>query len=239
MLTGLRRWTAATTLYLLTAAPGGAQEIHDPLEPFNRTIFSLNELLDMMFIEPASIGYGLLPSPMTDGVRNVLDNLRGPVIFANDLMQAEGDRAGNTLARFMINSSLGLFGLFDIASDLGFPKHSEDFGQTLAIWGLGDGPYLVVPILGPSTARDLSGTAVDALAIDPWGYVYSEEVGYIRLGATVVDTRYRLTPVIDDLRQNSLDRYATARSGYLQRRAAEIRNGAPSQDTSYDDMFKD
>ena len=229
---------AAAALLLMLAAPVRAQQVHDPLEPLNRTIFSLNELLDLMFIEPASSS---MAPALTDDHRRAqrAGQPPRPGVFANDLMQAEGDRAGMTLARFMINSSLGVLGLFDLATEFGFPGHSEDFGQTLAVWGLGEGPYLVVPILGPSTVRDTGGLAVDAFVIDPWGYV-DDRASLIRAGAEVVDTRYRLTPVIDDLRQNSLDRYATARSAYLQRRAAEIRNGAPAANPdNYNDIFKD
>jgi phospholipid-binding lipoprotein MlaA len=236
-----RRIAAVALLLGLAAAPARAQdEVNDPLEPLNRTIFSLNELLDLMFIEPASIVYGEgLPEFGRTGVQNFIDYLKSPVIFINDLLQGETDRAGVTLGRFMINTFFG-FGLFDLASDFGYPKHGEDFGQTLAVWGVGDGPYLVLPLLGPSGLRDASGLAVDAFALDPVGRVTTTTEAIARRSADGVDTRYRLTPEINDLRANSLDRYATVRTVYRQLRATEIRNGrAPTGEDEYEAIFEE
>jgi phospholipid-binding lipoprotein MlaA len=228
-------------LSLGLASPALAQsDANDPIEPFNRMIFSFNELIDLMLLEPASIVYGHLPSPVRTGVRNVLDNLRSPVVFANDAMQGEGDRAGVTLARFMINSTVGMLGLFDLATEFGYTKHREDFGQTLAIWGTGEGPYIVLPLLGPSNARDTAGIVVDAFALDPMGYVAPADARIGRSAADGVDTRYRLDPAIRDLRQNSIDRYAAFRTVYRQRRAAEIANGAPpALNQDYEDIFNE
>jgi phospholipid-binding lipoprotein MlaA len=237
------RRRAAVLAWLLAAclaSPAAAQDdANDPLEPFNRTIFSFNELIDLMLLEPVSIVYGHLPSPVRTGVRNVLDNLRSPVILANDAMQGEGDRAGVTLARFMINSSLGILGLFDMATAFGYPKHQEDFGQTLARWGTGEGPYLVLPLLGPSNARDTVGIVVDGFALDPMAYLAPTDVRIGRYATDGVDTRYRLDPAIRDLRQNSIDRYAAFRTVYRQRRAAEIANGAPPSSEAYEDIFNE
>lgn len=235
-------WMALGALLIgLSRAPAAvAQEPSDPLEPVNRVVYGLNELVDVMFLGPVSEAYGELPSPLRTGVRNVLDNLRAPVTFVNDLLQGERDRAGTTFARFFINSTLGVFGLFDIASELGHPKHQEDFGQTLAVWGLGDGPFLMLPLLGPSNLRDLGGLAVDRLALDPWTALAGSEVQGVRAGAEAVDTRHELDPVIRDLRRNSLDPYATLRSAYGQRRAAEIRNGRPATDApAYQSIFRE
>lgn len=232
---------AALLAACATTAPA-QDEVNDPLEPLNRTIFSLNELLDMMFLEPASIIYGgIVPEVGRTGVRNFLDYLKSPVILANDLLQGETDRAGVTFGRFMINTFFGL-GLFDLASDFGYPKHSEDFGQTLAVWGVGAGPYLVLPLFGPSGVRDATGLGVDTFVLNPVRTVTDtgEQIGL--MGTNAVDTRYRLTPEINDLRANSLDRYATVRTVYLQHRAAEIRNGAaPSatQSQEYEDIFNE
>ncbi|HMR32858.1 MAG TPA: VacJ family lipoprotein [Geminicoccaceae bacterium] len=239
------RWTARAALagaglWVALAAPALADDdANDPLEPFNRMIFSFNELIDLMLLEPASIVYGHLPSPVRTGVRNVLDNLRAPVVFANDAMQGEGDRAGVTLARFMINSTVGMLGLFDMASEFGYPKHHEDFGQTLARWGTGEGPYLVLPILGPSNARDTTGILVDGFALDPMAYVAPTDVRIGRAATDGVDTRYRYDPAIRDLRENSIDRYATFRTVYRQRRAAEIANGATPTNEAYEDIFNE
>ena len=154
-------------------------------------------------------------------------------------MQGEGDRAGVTLARFMINSSVGILGLFDMATAFGYPKHQEDFGQTLARWGTGEGPYLVLPILGPSNARDTVGIVVDGFALDPMAYVAPTDVRVGRAATDGVDTRHRLDPAIRDLRQNSIDRYAAFRTVYRQRRAAEIANGAPPSSEAYEDIFNE
>lgn len=224
---GRLRAVAVVLAALGAAGPAAAFEPNDPLEPINRVVFGLNELVDVVLLGPVSEAYGELPSPVRTGVRNVLDNLRAPVTFVNDLLQGEPDRAGTTFARFFINSTLGLFGLFDIASELGHPQHKEDFGQTLAVWGVGDGPFLMLPLLGPSTVRDLGGLAVDQLALDPWGTIAGSEWQAARAGTEAIDTRHRLDPVIRDVRRNSLDAYATVRSAYAQRRAAEIRNGRP------------
>jgi phospholipid-binding lipoprotein MlaA len=235
------RAVAVALLLGLAGEPAQAQDaVDDPLEPLNRTIFSLNELLDLMFLEPASIVYGeAVPQVGRTGVRNFLDYLKSPVIFVNDLLQGDTDRAGVTLGRFMINTFFG-FGLFDLASDFGYPKHGEDFGQTLAVWGVGAGPYLVLPLLGPSSVRDATGLAVDAFVLDPVGMVTDTTEAIARRGADGVDTRYRLTPEINDLRATSLDRYATVRTVYRQQRAAEIRNGAPPTGSeAYEEIFEE
>lgn len=235
------RWRALVLAWLgviATASVAPAQEpVHDPLEPLNRTIDSWNQLLDLMLIEPVSIVYGHIPAPARTGVRNVLNNLREPITVLNDALQGEGDRAGLAFGRFMINSLVGIGGLFDLATEFGYPRHVEDFGQTLGRWGVGPGPYLVLPLLGPSNVRDTAGIGVDFLAVRPLVYDVPTEVTTGRVAVEGVDTRERLTPVINDVRANSLDPYATFRSAYSQRRAAEIRNGAAPSDAAYEDLF--
>lgn len=234
---------------LLWAPWARAQDdANDPIEPFNRAVFAFNDVVDGLIIEPASELYGLVvPSPVRTGVRNFLDNLRAPVVFANDVLQGERERAGVTLGRFMINTILGGFGIFDVAQHFGYEKdgqrvayvrHGEDFGQTLAVWGVGEGFYLVLPILGPSTARDALGLAVDTFVINPSVHVTTPDERIVLRVTDGIDTRHQLDSVIEDLRRNSIDRYATFRTVYRQRRAAEIRNGrAPVDDESYDDIF--
>lgn len=235
------RLIGAVLLALLTAPlPAAAAEVDDPLEPINRTIFGLNELVDVMLLGPVAQAYGELPRPVRTGVRNVLDNLRAPVTLVNDLLQGETDRAGTTFARLFINSTIGIFGLFDLASEFGYPQHREDFGQTLAVWGVGEGPFLMLPLLGPSTVRDALGLVVDRTAFDPIGQVAGNEVGVARVAGEAVDARQRLDAVIQDVRRNSLDPYATVRSAYLQRRAVEIRNGRPpTGERSYEAIFQE
>ena len=204
----------------------------------NRGIYDFNRLADLLILEPVSRFYGeLVPNPVKTGVSNFLDNLRAPVIFINDVLQGEGERAGNTLGRFMINTVLGAGGIFDPATALGRPKHNEDFGQTLATYGVSEGPYLMLPFFGPSNPRDALGRIVDGFALDPVGYLAPSDV---RLGRTAVDgvnTRHRLAPVFDDLNRNAIDPYATIRSVYRQQRDREIRNGRAAPDDNYDDIF--
>lgn len=235
---------AATALAIALAASGCASspqsDVYDPWEPFNRTVFGLNELADLMVIEPASIVYGHLPRPIRTGVRNVLNNLREPVTVMNAGLQGKGETAGTALGRFMINTLVGVGGLFDLATEFGYERRVEDFGQALGHWGVAPGPFLMLPLLGPSTVRDTAGMGVDFLATQPLPPNLGTE-GTIAVGAVDgVDMRERLTPLINDVRANSLDRYATFRSAYLQRRAAEIRNGqVTGDDAAYEEIFNE
>lgn len=204
------------------------EQNNDPLEPANRVSYEVHDAIDRAVLEPAARGYrAVVPAPVRTGIGNALANLRSPVTLLNDLLQGEGERARITLGRFMVNTVLGLGGVFDLGRTWGVPGHTEDFGQTLAVWGVGEGPYLFVPLLGPSNPRDLAGTAVD-FAADPVGYfgqgAIVDALNWTRVGLTVLDTREGLIETVDGLRQGSLDPYATIRSGYRQRRAAQIRN---------------
>jgi phospholipid-binding lipoprotein MlaA len=205
------------------------EEANDPLEPMNRYFFELNYAADELLFKPlAGWYYVALPNFAQDGVRNALRNLRSPIVLANDLFQGETERAGVTVGRFLVNSTLGLAGLFDVASAMGLEYHDEDFGQTMAVHGVGEGPYLVLPLLGPSNPRDASGRVVDML-FDPLTYIgIFGGVDNIGLGAAVlegVDTRARNLKTLDEIRKGSLDYYATLRSLYRQRRNDEINNG--------------
>jgi phospholipid-binding lipoprotein MlaA len=231
---------------LLQAGPLAAQD-GDPLEPVNRAVFKFNRVVDGLVLEPASILYGnLVPDLGKRGIRNFLDNLRAPVVFVNDILQGERERAGITLGRFITNTILG-FGLFDAARDFGFEKHDEDFGQTLAVWGVGEGPYIVLPILGPSNLRDAGGLVVDRFVFDPTGTLSPANVDVpwearlARTGTDGIDTRYRLGDLISNVYETSLDPYATFRTVYRQRRAAEIRNQRADEATqeNYDAIFQE
>jgi len=207
--------------------------VNDPLEPLNRGFYEVNRAADTLVLRPAAELYGfLLPYEVRLGVRNVLYNLRAPTILFSDLLQGEAQRAGRTASRFVINSTLGVGGLIDVADRaFGIPGHDEDFGQTLAVWGAAEGPYLFIPGLGPSNPRDLAGFGVD-VALSPWFWVGQgatvEGLRWSRAGVTVVDTREAVITTLDDINRTSLDPYATIRSAYRQRRAAEIRNSAPA-----------
>ena len=215
------------------AAVQAYQEANDPLEPMNRYFFDVNQFLDEILLKPFAGWYHLaLPDPAEDGVRNALRNLKSPVILANDLFQGEWSRAGTTVARFFINTTVGVGGLVDVASMMDMNYHEEDFGQTLAVYGAGEGPYLHLPILGSGNPRDYSGRLVD-YALDPltWvGYAFNvSEINTARTGLETLDTRARNLEAIDELNKGSIDFYATVRSLYRQQRNDLIRNGESEQ----------
>ena len=214
------------------AAIEAQKQANDPIERVNRGIFAVNRGLDKAILKPLAFAYReVVPQPGRDGVRNVLDNLRGPIILDNDLLQGEIDRAATTFWRFIVNSTFGLLGLFDVATEMGLARHDEDFGQTLAVWGVGDGPYIMLPLFGPSNPRDTVGLIVDVF-LDPFNIVARNEdaeyLSYTRFGLRAVDNRARRYDTLNDLERTSLDFYASIRSLYRQRRDDEIRNGVPS-----------
>lgn len=204
------------------------QKRNDPIEPLNRYFFEVNRFIDYMLLKPvAQIYRSLTPDVVQDGLRNFINNLRSPVILANDLLQGDLDRAEITLARFVTNTIAGVGGVYDYASHIGYPRHDEDFGQTLAVWGVGEGPYFVMPLLGPRPPRDLLGVVVD-MGMDPMTYVLPandlDYLGYARTGVDIVDARARNIETFDDLEASSIDLYATLRNLYRQRREAAIAN---------------
>jgi len=209
------------------------ERTNDPLEPMNRTIFEFNQYLDRYLIKPVSLGYlHILPQFARDSIRNFLHNLGEPVIFANDMMQGEWEAANLTAGRFIINSSFGIGGVFDIAGQTGLERQTGDFGQTLYAWGSPEGPYLVLPIFGPSNPRDAIGMGVDGV-MDPFGYLAGDyEVGTTatisRMSASGIDLRSRNIDTLDDIQRNAIDFYAEMRSLYRQHRASELRHGRPA-----------
>ncbi len=175
-------------------------EADDPLEPTNRVLYTINDGLDTIILRPAALTYrAVVPEPVRTGVHNVLANLDTPVQLGNDVLQAKPRRAGDTTMRFLINTTLGVAGIFDVAKRLGYPDHDTDFGVTLALWGVPDGPFLFLPVLGPSNPRDAIGRGVD-YAGDPFTWVGQGAVvsalDWTRFGLTVLDARERfLDPV--------------------------------------------
>ena len=205
------------------------EDDNDPLETLNRFIFAFDLTLDVFILKPVAATYRfMLPVEVRDSVRNVVRNLRSPVVLANDLFQGNMDRAETTAMRFLLNTTVGLLGILDVAEGWGYPHHDEDFGQTLAVHGSGEGFYLVLPIFGPSSVRDGVGLVVDTF-LDPLTYVgriYGvEDELMARTAAGGVDTRSRNIETLDDLQKDSIDFYARIRSLYRQTRANEIRNG--------------
>lgn len=221
-------------------------EVNDPFEEWNRSLFALNMLADEVVVKPVALGYrSVFPKPVRRSVTNFMDNITSPVTFTNDLLQFEFGRASITLYRFVINSTIGIGGLFDAAGSAGAQGHKEDFGQTLAVYGFGEGFYFMAPLLGPAPPRDLLGEFVDA-ALDPLNYTNEEDAWLLRLGLTTFDQindRAENIESIENLERTSLDYYATVRSIYRQNRNSEIANGrvfndAPEFDFELDDDFE-
>lgn len=205
--------------------------ISDPFEEANRFVFAFNDAIDDAFIHPMVKGYQLvLPKPARTGVSNFLSNLRSPIHLANQLLQGDVGGAGTVVARTVVNTVVGIGGLIDVAKHIGLEHEPEDFGQTLAVWGVGHGPYLVVPIIGPASARDYAGFIVDSFA-DPlrWWLFNIDEEGwyYAKVGADYMDVRHSLIGVLEDLEKSSIDYYAAVRSTYYQRRMALVNDENP------------
>ena len=202
-------------------------EIYDPLEPINRAIFGFNNAADKIILEPAAKGYRKLPSPIQTGIGNFLNNLKMPLVIVNQLLQGQGKNASESTGRFLVNSTAGLFGLIDVADKIGLEQTQEDFGQTLATWGMGDGFYLVLPIFGPSNVRDTAGMVL-AYTTDPVNaYAVREGEPWIlpvRTATNAVDQRSKIIDEVNAMRNNSLDYYAAVRSSYYQNRKAAILN---------------
>lgn len=212
-----------------TRAVEGPQEINDPFERFNRAMFNTTLAIDKVVLRPTAIVYrAVFPQPIRDGVRNFLNNLDSPVILTNDLLQGELARAKVTLVRTVVNTTVGIGGLFDVADRWGFPRHREDFGQTLATLGIGEGPYLFIPLFGPANPRDLFGYGAD-LFFQPLTYVqWGDEwyVPYVRTGVDNLDLRERAIQTLEDIQSSSADYYAAVREAYRQARNNQIGDGA-------------
>lgn len=209
-------------------------KINDPLEKYNRKIFAFNDFVDRYFLEHVAIAYReKLPRQARLSIRRFLTNLTLPFSAANSLFQGKTDNALSTISSFLINSTIGVGGIFNVASKKGIAFTREDLGQTLGYYGVNSGYYLMIPILGPSSTRDFTGFAVTS-AVNPLNFNVFEVGGKVELidlkytialaTLTGIDQRERLIEIISDIRQDSFDPYATIRSAYLQRRESEIKN---------------
>lgn len=206
------------------AAPG------DPLEPVNRGVHSFNSTFDHYLFKPIAKGYdAAMPNPVKRGVSNVFQNASDVQSVVNDALQLKGQKLGDDLARVVINSTVGLGGIFDHATPMGIERGNEDFGQTLGYWGIGSGPYLVLPFLGPSSARDVVGRYADG-KIDPVSNLSSVPVRNSLMALRVVDTRVSLFPAEALMAQAALDQYTFMRSAYLQRRQSLVLDGKRPKD---------
>lgn len=210
--------------------------VSDPIEPFNRAMLSINEGIDAAILTPIDILYRLVvPEVGRKAVGNVLDNLKSPVYLANEVMQGDMKGAGTVVKRFAINTVAGVGGIVDVAEKQGIKRQPEDFGQTMATWGVGSGPYIVLPLFGPSTARDAVGLAGD-WALDPlnWYLMNTDKDGarITRTALTVIDAKDRTRDAVEDLRRNSGDYYTALKSVYMQRRSALISDASNSDATT-------
>lgn len=220
---------------LLLSACASTRESNpaDPIEPVNRAVFEFNDVVDRAVMKPVAQGYRfVMPTPVRTGVTNFFSNLRDPWIAVNQILQGKVEAGASDFMRFVTNTTFGIGGIFDVASEAGMTKHNEDFGQTLGVWGMGPGPYIVLPIFGPSSGRDAIGTAVDGLAYLPWrGPEWLGEDDYVawRNALTALDfinTRANLLDTTNLLEEAALDRYTFVRDAYLQRRQSQVSDGA-------------
>lgn len=208
------------------------EEIIDPFESYNRAMYEVNWALDRVFFRPVSEVYGFVPAPARKSVRNFLTNLRGPLTFVNNVLQLEPVEAGQTFVRTFINSTIGIGGLFDVATELGIEYHNEDFGNTLAFAGLPSGPYIILPILGPTTPRDILGRGADMYGNPVNWVVWNQDLDgalYGRDGVDLLDRRTESRGFTDEI-EKAIDPYARVRSLYWQSRVTH-------RDAEEDDAF--
>ena len=217
--------------------------VKDCFEGLNRATFSLNQGLDKVIFKPVARGYRSLPSPVRTGTSNVLVNLSSLITVPNNILQGDFKTAGVNTGRFAINTTVGILGIFDVASKMNFPKYQkEDYGQTFGTWGVGAGCYVVLPVLGPSTIRDTVGSFVNVLGGDPYynasthgNNEYLSDSLYIKTKIlSGVDFRAKNLESIDNLEKNSMDFYASVKSLYLQDRQQKISNSSPTIEIMYE-----
>jgi phospholipid-binding lipoprotein MlaA len=231
----LRRSTAVGALVLTSLVSGCAhQNVRDPLEPLNRGIYAFNDALDTAVVKPVATGYrAVLPQFVRTGVSNFFSNLDDITVIVNGILQLKIPQALSDTGRFVINTTVGVLGLIDVATHLGLEKHNEDFGQTLGYWGVGNGPYLMLPFLGPSTFRDGVGRWVDSKT-DPVRWEDHIRTRNQFLLLRVVNTRANLLDSEKVLDAAAIDRYAFLRDAYLQRRRSLVYDGNPPPEPDED-----
>ncbi len=223
---------AGLAITVAGCATGPENPDADPLEPFNRKMYAFNDSLDRAVLEPVAKGYRAVTNePVRAGVRNFLDNLKEPVTFANEVLQGNPVAAAGTLGRFVINTTVGIAGVFNPASAVGIARTEEDFGQTLGVWGVASGPYLVLPFVNASSPRDLGGNIFDA-AINPVNYAEFEGEDAFNIGSRILgvaSSRERNLELIADVRKTQLDPYTTLRRFHIQNRERQIGGEAPQE----------
>ena len=224
------------------------EQVKDCFESVNRATFKFNQALDEIVFEPIAKAYRILPSPVRTGTSNVLQNLSNLVTIPNNILQGEFKKAGENTGRLFINTTVGILGIFDVAQSLGFSEYDkEDYGQTFGAMGVGEGCYLVIPVLGPSTIRDTAGSFVNMLGGDAWYNVtvkndtshFQERDYYISRGGSGIDFRAKNIDSFNNLEKNSMDFYASVRSLYLQDRQQKIANSNKIIETQNDSDWEE
>jgi phospholipid-binding lipoprotein MlaA len=223
-------------------------QVKDCFEGINRATFKFNQGIDAVVFEPLAKAYRLLPSPVRSGTSNVLQNLSNLVTIPNNIFQGEFKKAGENTGRFFVNTTLGILGIFDVAQSIGFSDYEkEDYGQTLGVMGVGQGCYLVLPILGPSTVRDTAGSLVNLLGGDPWYNItvkndtqyFNDADYYLSRVSTGVDFRAKNLEAFENVEKNSMDFYSSVKSLYLQDRELKVANSNKIVDTQNDNDWEE
>ena len=229
-------WVCASALVFLGGcATGPSANPKDPLEPMNRSISHFNDVLDDSVLRPAATGYrNGVPQPIQTGVRNFFNNLSDVWSTVNNGLQLEGRNTAESCMRVVVNTVFGIYGVFDVATAIGLQRHPRDFGETLAVWGVPNGPYLVLPVFGPSTLRDTAGMPVD-MSMDLVRDINSIPERNSAWALRLVDKRADLLQTTTLLEEASLDKYSFIREAYLQHRRWEIYDGNPPDEDNGDD----
>lgn len=237
---GLRALSCLVVPALLlgcASKPDREVDPRDPLEPYNRAVFRFNMDFDKAFVQPIAKGYQkVTPESVDRGITNFFDNIADVTSAVNNVLQFKMSRAGSDVGRLFINSTVGVLGFIDVATNVGLPSYKEDFGQTLGYWGLEQGAYLVMPLLGPSSMRDALGMGGD-IVTDPLISLREHEVRWVLLGAQVIDQRADLLTTTQIIEDASIDPYSFVRDAYLQRRQNLAYDGHPPTDESQPDFW--
>lgn len=214
----------------------------DPWQGFNRTVYGFNDTLDQALLKPTARGYqAIAPDFVESGVRNFFSNINDVSVAVNNLLQGKVENAFSDVGRVLINTTVGLLGLFDVASDMGLQKHNEDFGQTLAAWGVDSGPYLMLPFFGPSTLRDSTSVPVDNFLLNPINHIDMEKSDRMYVMAVdVVSVRAELLSLEKTVDEIATDKYSFIREAYLDRRNYLVHDGQPPEEESlYEGLDED
>jgi phospholipid-binding lipoprotein MlaA len=241
-MSGLWNGGLALLLALLTgcaSVPGEYRDPRDPLESYNRGMFKFNRDVDEAFLKPVAKGYkAVAPEPIDRGITNFFNNIADVTSAVNNLLQFKLARAGSDVGRLAVNTTVGLLGFFDVATNMGLPSYKEDFGQTLGYWGGEPSPYLVLPFLGPSTLRDTIGLGGD-IVTNPLFSLKEGRVYWGLVGLDFIDTRADLLTAGEILEEAAIDPYTFVRDAYLQRRRSQIFDGNPPPDPDAEDIWAD